>query len=83
MIEKRISLRTMYDELMDICLKPDEKMLKVGTEYMPGIFFYHQKTWISLIYLISKMDVFISCIYGREGLPIGNDIDKLLFPTLL
>lgn len=39
MIEKRISLRTMYDELMDICLKPDEKMLKVGTEYMPGIFF--------------------------------------------
>ncbi|XP_008147435.2 tripartite motif-containing protein 43-like [Eptesicus fuscus] len=28
MIEKRISLRAMYDELMDMCLKPDEEMLK-------------------------------------------------------
>ncbi|EPQ06832.1 Tripartite motif-containing protein 43 [Myotis brandtii] len=28
MIEKRISLRAMHDELMDMCLKPDVEMLK-------------------------------------------------------
>lgn len=80
MIEKSINLRAMYDELMGMCLKPDEEMLKVGTEHVPGNFLYHQKTLLSLIYLVSKIDVFISWIYGREVLPIGNDIDKLLFP---
>lgn len=41
MIEKRISLRAMYDELMDMCLKPDVEMLQVGTEHVPENSLYH------------------------------------------
>lgn len=41
MIEKRISLRAMYDELMDMCLKPDVEILQVGTEHVPENSLYH------------------------------------------
>lgn len=83
MIKKKMSLRAMYDELMDMCLKPDVEMLKVGTEHVPGNTLYYQKPTplSSPLPLVPMIYFFTSCIYGGECLPAGNNTDELLLLT--
>lgn len=50
MVEKKISLRAMYEELMDMCHKPDAELLQVGTEHLSrNILCYQQPTTLTSI----------------------------------
>lgn len=57
MAEKKINLTAMYEKLMNMCLKPDVELLKVGMGHYPGNILYYWKPTplISIIYLIPKL----------------------------
>lgn len=69
MVEKRIQLRLMYEELLETCHKSDVELLLVSTEDgSAGILYYLKPTLLtSLIYLVLKVYFFLSCIYGGGG----------------
>lgn len=65
MIAKMRSLRAMYEELMDVCHKPDAELLQVGIEHAPGNILLLGSPGFSLSG--TTIYFFISHIYGWEG----------------
>lgn len=76
---EKTSLRAMYEEFKDTCHKSDVELLQVGTEHVSRKFLFLEAHNFDFHYLFDKkIYFFISCIYGGESLPVGNNTDKLL-----
>uniref|UniRef100_A0A8C4LYK0 Uncharacterized protein n=1 Tax=Equus asinus TaxID=9793 RepID=A0A8C4LYK0_EQUAS len=82
MVEKRIQLRLMYEELLETCHKSDVELLLVSTEDgSAGILYYLKPTLLtSLIYLLLKVYFFLSCVYvTNHNIRLFDDVRSVRY----